>query len=338
MLGLAEGPRPSEGDGIPLGTRGERGALLRRRIDDSELPLLIATYRLLASLVLEPAAGRQVVEVRAWEWPWVREAVSIADGRLLRVKMPAGAILSSHKTSAETDRMTGHLSQVLLVPDLGTAPVVRYREMLRRLVALREAAWFGDEAADAEPDVVIATPDTDRTGARRSAWLKLLDRIGLRSGQGSIRVRVLTWESVAGIVRRKRSTDIVGDGAYRRSGGEGGVVRVVLESPAPTRSRERLLHVIGRHPCLTVGQLADLLGTRVDRIRRLEMELIHDGLLRQIDFAELPPGGTGLTCDEFRTARPSGGHEEGTTLDSKLAWPRPSGSCAISRTQWTRQP
>src|SRR5262249_17083125 len=174
------------------------------------------------------------------------------------------------------------------------------REMLRRLVALREAAWFGDEAADAEPDVVIATPDTDGTGARRSAWLKLLDRIGLRSGQvSSIRVRVLTWESVTAIVRRKRSADIVGDGAYRRSGGEGGVVRVVLESPAPTRSRERLLHVIGRHPCLTVGQLADLLGTRVDRVRRLEMELIHDGLLRQIDFAELPPGGTGLTCDEF---------------------------------------
>src|SRR5579864_5549980 len=50
----------------------------RLRIPDGELPLLIATYRLLASLTLELAARGQAVEVQAWEWPWVREAWSAA--------------------------------------------------------------------------------------------------------------------------------------------------------------------------------------------------------------------------------------------------------------------
>jgi hypothetical protein len=57
--------------------------------------------------------------------------------------------------------------------------------------------------------------------------------------------------------------------------------------------------VIGRHPCLTLDQLARLVGIAVDRVRRLENELIRDGLLRRIDFVELPRGATVLTSEEF---------------------------------------
>jgi hypothetical protein len=103
----------------------------------------------------------------------------------------------------------------------------------------------------------------------------------------------------AASARGKFGAHNLGSRANRTQAPVAETVKELLESPAPTRDRERLLHVIGWHPCLTVGQLAGLLGTRVDRIRRLEMELIHDGLLRQIDFGELPPCGTGLTRDEF---------------------------------------
>jgi hypothetical protein len=48
-----------------------------------------------------------------------------------------------------------------------------------------------------------------------------------------------------------------------------------------------------------VQQLARLLGTRVARIRRLEHELIQDGLLKRIDLGELPAVRTLLTSAEF---------------------------------------
>src|SRR5205823_4486923 len=61
------------------------------RIGGRDLPLLIATYRLLAAVVLERSASGQMVELTAWEWPWVREWRSGADDKLQRVRIPAGA-------------------------------------------------------------------------------------------------------------------------------------------------------------------------------------------------------------------------------------------------------
>ena len=48
--------------------------------------------------MLERGSGGQVVEVEAWEWPWVREVCSDAEGEFSRVKMPAGAILRARET------------------------------------------------------------------------------------------------------------------------------------------------------------------------------------------------------------------------------------------------
>src|SRR5947209_14489244 len=73
----------------------------------------------------------------------------------------------------------------------------------------------------------------------------------------------------------------------------------VLKGRPARRSRDQLLHVIGRHPCMTVEQLARLLGAPVDRVKRLEHELIQEGLLRRIEFGEVPRGGTALTYEEF---------------------------------------
>jgi hypothetical protein len=64
--------------------------------------------------------------------------------------------------------------------------------------------------------------------------------------------------------------------------------------------REELLHLVGRHPFLTVDQLAHLLGTTAARIKRLEHELIGRGWLRRIELDELPDGGIGLSSGECR--------------------------------------
>jgi DNA-binding IclR family transcriptional regulator len=64
--------------------------------------------------------------------------------------------------------------------------------------------------------------------------------------------------------------------------------------------REQLLHLIGRHPFLTVDQLADLLGMNAARVRRLENELIGSGWLRRIELDEFPDTPMRLGHDEWR--------------------------------------
>jgi len=111
-------------------------------------------------------------------------------------------------------------------------------------------------------------------------------------------MRVLTWEQIADMVRPVQSPDLVGDDRRRAPAGESRQEGFV-GSTAPARSRDQLLHVIGRHPCMTVEQLARLLGAPVDRVKRLEHELIQEGLLRRIEFGEVPRGGTALTYEDF---------------------------------------
>lgn len=296
-MAAAVGQNPTgRGVGTPPQKPGARGQHSRARIADSELPLLIASYRLLASLVVERAARGQAIEVQAWEWCWVREAWSAADGKVLRVRMPAGATLRIGETAVNPDAAMEHMTSIVLVPDLGTAPVTQYRRTLGRLVALRTGLRFGDGSADVEPEIVIGFPDRDGTGARGKAWLELIDGVVGQRGE-QWRVRLVTWDWVADTVRPMQGPDLVA-GQARRNGARQNRGKGILW-PAPARSREQLLHLIGRHPFLTVDQLARLLGTAVDRVRRLENELIGEGLLRLVAFEELPRAGTGVTREEL---------------------------------------
>ncbi len=131
-------------------------------------------------------------------------------------------------------------------------------------------------------------------------WVKsqLLNRAGCRQAECLLQVRVLTWDWLAERVKPVKSADVLGaDGSGICTDENGSIGARSL--PAPARSREQLLHLIGRHPCLTVDQLARLLGTSIARIRRLEDELIGDGLLRRIEYGELPRGGTVIAYGEF---------------------------------------
>lgn len=295
-LTAALGQNPP-GLGVLPHRNGPLGLRSGSRLPDGELPLLIATYRLLASLMLERAAGGKAVWVEAWEWPWVREAWSAAEDGVLRVRMPAGATLRLRHTVVSPDLAAEHSMSVVLVPDLGTAPVVRYREMLRRLVTLCERGMLASTLDGAQLEIVVGTPDPDGMETRSQAWREQLDSVVRRHGADALRIRVLTWDHVAEVLNRTRGPELVANNRPRRATGleSSSVVR----SPAPARTDEQMLHLLGRHPCLTVHQLALLLGTGVDRIRRLQRGLIEDGLVRRIWVEELPRGASPFGCDEF---------------------------------------
>jgi hypothetical protein len=293
----AAGPHPLAADVDPQGCLVATGSNRRPRVDrDDDLPILVAAYRVLALLVVERTAAGSPVDVCAWERPWIRAVWFPLRRQLLRVTVPAGAVLVSRVLSAGVWVAHRKPVTVLLLPDLGTTPVARYREMLRRLVSLREAQ-FEEGLADPQ-ELVIVTPDPDRKGTRSKAWLQLLERVARRQEQPLFPARVLDWEQTAEVLsagpapRRPR-----GDSSLERFPGDG-----IGEAPAASRApaRQQLLHLIGRHPFLIVDQLALLLGTTTARIKRIEQELIEMGWLRRIEQDEWPDGAIGLRGDECR--------------------------------------
>ena len=70
-------------------------------------------------------------------------------------------------------------------------------------------------------------------------------------------------------------------------------------SRAPRHLYEQLLLLIGRHPCLSATQLASLIGASAGRIRRIQIQLIQDGLLRRIGIDELPDRTSAIGLEEF---------------------------------------
>jgi hypothetical protein len=90
--------------------------------------------------------------VQAWESPWVREVWCAQQNKALHVTLPAGAALVPRAAHAGAAMVNGQRVTVLLVCDLGTAPVVSYREMLRRLLVLREGQ-LEDGKADPVPEL-----------------------------------------------------------------------------------------------------------------------------------------------------------------------------------------
>jgi len=251
---------------LPCGTRQGKP----HRVRAADLPLLVAAYRLLAALVAEDAAAGHVVQVRAWEFRWRRCCRSSDAAPDLIVELPAAAVL------APLDRAAKHSMHepLLLLPDLGTAPVVRHREAIRRLVTVsaRRHASEADVACAtaAQPVLVIATPNPDGRGTRAAAWSTLLRRVAERQGEPPVPARILGWDEVAGIASRPRW-------CHGR--------------PAQQSSRgcERMLDLVGRHPFLTPDQLADLLGTTRIRAARLRGSLVERGWLRLVPTSEIPP-------------------------------------------------
>jgi hypothetical protein len=258
---------------------------------EPSLTTRVAAYRLLAFLVAEGNADGRKVELCAWEHPWVRTVCSPEQRNPLRVQLPAGAVLAGGEMGGECARPAGRI-RVVLVPDLGAAPITRYREMLRRLNAYRE--FFGD----ADFQLLVATIDPDGNGGRYSVWVSLLDRLARTHGTPAFSSRVVGWGTVQHVLSGSDRGDRAVD--WRTRDHRGGVLGPLQQRRGPGRTRDQLLHLVGRHPLLTAAQLADLLGTSVPRIRRLESDLVRTGWLKRVEMEELPTVAVGWSQSEFR--------------------------------------
>jgi hypothetical protein len=226
------------------------------------------------------------------EQPWSRRFSCSEQDKELRVRLPAAAVFETGVRKTDERTLDREQISILLVPDLGTAPVARHAEMLRRLHALPDA-W-----TDWEPQVVVGTVDPDGGGARAAAWTHLLQTIARKSAHPALDWRVLGWNQVsaglAGRPPRSGSSERSQPQALQAGGRSS---RRISRSPAS--AREQVLHFIGRHPLLSVKQLAQLLGLTTTRVRRLERELVETGWVRRIQHDELPDGHVVVGPNEF---------------------------------------
>jgi hypothetical protein len=171
-----------------------------------------------------------VVELTAWEWPWVRQWRSGAEDTLQRVQIPAGALLRVREADVDSEHPGQILKQVLLVPDLGTAPIVHYGAMLRRLLA-----WYkAGVPENGLPDVVIAAPNADGSTTRITAWLELFAWIARRHGQHPFTQHVLALDCVLGRLKPAAGRALADD---RHGTGTSGVAVQRSRCASATRSQ-----------------------------------------------------------------------------------------------------
>ena len=273
----------------------------RGRPTETELAPLVAAYRLLATLVTEGATAGQVGEVGAWEQPWIRSAWSPLQAKFVRTRLPAAAVLVRSTATGGSTKGSASATGMLLIPDLGTAPILRYREVIRRLVAMR-AANRDSAFIDYEPELVIATPDPDGRGSRADAWRELLYRLTRRRGEPALRARIVGWECVAAVVGRLRVPGLVADLTVP-AGRNSARSLLVRRWRAPVRGAEQILQVVGRHPFLTLEQRCDLLGLTSKRLSNLEKQLVERGWLRCMPSEELSEDAIGLSGTERSALR-----------------------------------
>jgi hypothetical protein len=267
---LSERPDP---DGLVRDTRQQQ------RLPIRHLPLRVACYRLLAWFLVQGREQGNAYVVQGWESPWVGEFQPAEHDRPVRAKLPAAAYVISQ---SEPHPSLSSSRRLLLLPDLGTAPVARHGEVVRRLIIHNEQVKGRRGESD---ELLVVTPDPDGRGTRLAAWCELLARVARRQQAEPLPSRVLSWARVSARVGGSATSALVTVG---RNGAVGHLGR---------SDREQVLHLLGRHPLLTMGQLARLLGTTRGRIEGLEREMVDLGWLRTLDVGDLRV--SGLDLGEF---------------------------------------
>ena len=197
----------------------------------------------------------------------------------------------------------------LLVADTGGLTPAALRRQLAGLARLDGTTPYG------VPTVVIATTSERRV----RAWRVLLDSVtSSRRSANRLHVEVATWESWAAragmehssgvaYIPIARDADSVPSAALPRSDFER-ECRPWVYVPRPINPshiaaaigewslapRDRIvLDILGRHPFLADGALADVLGRTVGWARARRAELVRRGLARVVDprrTAESSPG------------------------------------------------
>ena len=82
------------------------------------------------------------------------------------MRLPAAAVLQSRRTQA------GQAQRLLLLPDVGTAPLASYRPALRALIDMRRTVLTN---AEDEPVLIVGVATSRHSSsARIQAWRSLL--------------------------------------------------------------------------------------------------------------------------------------------------------------------
>jgi hypothetical protein len=264
VLDRASGPLPEDQVRLPYG--GPPRSRDPHRLPD--VPMLIAAYRLLGAVVGSLHQGFQLV---AWEHPWVRRVRPPGQTRFRQARLPAATVLLL--PDGETGRADGWL-QLLLLPDLGTAPVARFRPLLRTLLQLRQEWWAAGNQD--EPLLVVATRGPAGDDSRTAAWHSLVQHSTRGSGEPPLRTLVIVAPDVTGGIGADDKTS-------RR------VAKI-----------DHVLSLVARHPLLTQRQLAILVGTARSRIVRLQAELVERGWIRPIRHEQLPHVAHGLAIEDLQ--------------------------------------
>jgi DNA-binding PadR family transcriptional regulator len=239
-------------------------------------PLRVAAARGLAAMFVSEATLGRRLELGAWEAPWIR---TCTDETSRVARLPAAAVVESVGEGG-----TRCMELVVVVPDLGTAPIVRYREMLRRLTEIPAEAYTADIRG--LPRLLIVTTNLDRRAARGCAWRQLVRRISEGAGLQPPPISLVEWQQVSTLL-----------GGIRVPGGRGHPdVRGHRRAHPRGRMRQedQVLDVLGRHPFLTVEQIADLLAMGPHRVRELRGSLAARGLIHVIPPEELNEARSGL--------------------------------------------
>jgi hypothetical protein len=269
-------PTPQAFASTPLGhSEGTRGPRRARAT-----PALVATYRLLAGLVVTARNDGQALRLVSFEHPWTRTFRAPNRDRISQVRLPGCALLS-----AESDGASSPLPLILLLPDLGTAPVASYGAVPRGLIALRQTATWRHHA---EPRLIVATIDPSGSSRRADAWRGLLERAAVNAGEQPLPARVVTWKAISGAASHMRSRP-----------GPPPATASATESWHAGNQADHMLALIGRHPFLTRQQLAGLLGASTSRVERVQAELLAKNWIRRLSREDVPPRAIGLGAAEF---------------------------------------
>jgi hypothetical protein len=252
----------------------------------ADLPLLVATYRVLAGAVVEQGAAGPMT-VLAWEFRWRRAYRSLDRSRTLSVRLPGVAVLGSWSALEEGKRATPPLLDIFVLPDLGTAPLARYRSTLERLIGWHSASQGG--SSHREQVLVVATPNPEGRGTRAARWTAMFKRVAEQHGDRSLALRVLDWTGVNPAPSRP-ALPMRSAGPPRDRVGLGRHVLIA----------DTILDLVGRHPCLTLRHLADLLGVSARVAARERARLIDRGWLRPVPASDIPASVLDVSDEDVR--------------------------------------
>lgn len=258
------------------------------------LPQLLAIYDLLAALA---ASHPGSVNLLAWERPWRCRY------RRPTAKAPATVTLPAYVAL----RWEGGAGEYLLLPDLATFPLARYRSMLDHLLILRGIR------GGVLPTLLVATLDSGGV----AAWMALLEATRCRRAEAPLAASITTWDDLrAGravpslpdgvdepvaehLIRHVRLRPgpsgrpgdrlprLVDGALHTRRGWADAADALELVSLELSGSDRALLDLVGRHPFLPSAHLATVLGTSVETTRRRRSRLIARGLLRLVGPEEV---------------------------------------------------